>query len=70
MTESAESEPQWTDPEVVSARQKLWDLSNTIALIEMWGSPREILSVARRMHVPRLSPELEQVCREADGDEP
>ena len=56
--------PRWTDPEVRDARERLSDVATAVLMIEAYGTPHDILEASRKLHVPRLTPELRRLLDE------
>jgi hypothetical protein len=40
--------------------RKIWDVIDTLMMVEHNGTAADIVSIARRLHVPRISRELER----------
>ena len=60
-TSAKVSEVAWSDPAVMDARMRLWDLVQYLTLISDYASPAELLDVNRRVHFPRISHELDEL---------
>jgi hypothetical protein len=57
----------WSDPAVIDAPMRLWDLAGYLLLISDHASPAELLDVNRRARLPRVSRELGKLLDSLDG---